>query len=192
MRKIILASSSPRRKEIFSKTRLPFVVAPGNYEENITLKMKPKELAKFLSRGKAESVAGKHKDAVVIAADTFVAYKDRLLGKPHTPEEAKEMLKMLSDTVHSVITGYTVIDTKTGKSLSRATENKVHLRKISDEEIDAYIKTGEPLDKAGAYAIQERGAVFVKRVEGDFLNIMGLPLYELMEDLKKFGVPGFM
>jgi len=192
MRKIILASSSPRRKEIFSKTRLPFVVAPGNYEENITLKMKPKELAKFLSRGKAESVAGKHKDAVVIAADTFVAYKDRLLGKPHTPEEAKEMLKMLSDTVHSVITGYTVIDTKTGKSLSRATENKVHLRKISDEEIDAYIKTGEPLDKAGAYAIQERGAVFVKRIEGDFLNIMGLPLYELMEDLKKFGVPGFM
>ena len=94
MRKIILASSSPRRKEIFSKTRLPFVVDPGNYEEDLTLKMKPKELAKFLSRGKAESVAGKHKDAIIIAADTFIAYKDRLLGKPHTPKEAEEMLKM--------------------------------------------------------------------------------------------------
>ncbi|MEK7187613.1 MAG: nucleoside triphosphate pyrophosphatase [Patescibacteria group bacterium] len=192
MRKIVLASSSPRRKEIFSKTKLPFIVDLGDYEEDMTLKMKPIELAKFLSRGKAESVAKRHKNAIVIGADTFIAHKDIVLGKPHISRKAKEMLKMLSGKTHSVVTGYTIIDTKTGKSISRTNESKIHFRKISDREIDAYVKTGEPLDKAGAYAVQERGAVFIKKIEGDFMNVMGLPLYEIMEELKKFGIKPFM
>src|ERR1035437_1103076 len=126
MRKIILASSSPRRKEILSKTGLKFLVDVGDYEEDMTLNMKPMELVKVLSRGKAESVAKRHKNAIIIGADTFIAYKDHLMGKPHTPEKATAMLKKLSGKVHSVITGFTIIDTKTKKSVSRAVESKVY------------------------------------------------------------------
>lgn len=191
MRKIILASTSPRRRELLAKTGLRFSVVPSNYEEDMTLKLPPKELAKILSMGKAEAVAKKYKNAIVTGADTFVAYNNRLLGKPHTPEKAKVMLKQLSGKVNSVITGFSIIDTKTDRRVSRATECKVYLRNMTDREINAYVKTGEPLDKAGAYAVQERGSVFVRKTEGDFLTIMGLPVYELMQELKKFGIEVF-
>ena len=190
MSKIILASASPRRKELFEQTGIPFVVEVSDYREDMNLKLKPLELAKELSRGKAEAVAKNHKneDAVIIGADTFVVFKNKILGKPHTAKKAKEMIKEMSGRGHSVITGFTVLDVKSGREVSRAVESKVFFRKLTDKEIDTYVKNGEPLDKAGAYAIQEFGSVLIKKVDGDYSNIVGLPLAPLIEELKKFGV----
>jgi septum formation protein len=133
-------------------------------------------------------VAKRYKDAIIIGADTFIAHKGEVLGKPHTPEKATAYLKKISGKTHSVITGFTIIDTKTGKSISRAIECKVSFRKMTPREITAYVATGEPLERAGAYAIQELGSIFIKKVEGDFFTIMGLPVYELIKELKRFGV----
>jgi septum formation protein len=187
---IILASGSPRRKELLEKLQIPFVVEVSNYEEDNNLKLKPLELAKTLSSGKAETVAQKHKgeDVVIIGADTFIVLDNKILGKPHTPEKAKEMIKEMSGRDHSVITGFTIIDAKSGKKVSKAVESKVYFRKLTDEEIDAYVRTGESLDKAGAYAIQEAGSILIEKTEGDYTNIVGLPLPALIEELKKFGI----
>jgi len=169
-------------------TGLKFSVDAGDYEEDMNLALKPRQLARLLSFEKARAIAFKYTDALVIAADTFIVFKDSLLGKPHTNEEARRMLDLLNGKAHSVITGFTVIDTSTKKKLSRSVETRVYFRKLTEEEIEAYIKTGEPLDKAGAYAIQGTGAVIVKKIEGDYFNVMGLPLSSLTEALKKFGV----
>ena len=188
MKKIILASASPRRREILSLTGLKFRVAPGDYEEDMDSGQEPHKLARSLSLEKARSVAGKHQNALIIAADTFIVFRGRLLGKPHTAEEARRMLKMLNGREHSVITGFTIMDTDTGQKLSRSVETKVWFRKLDIKEIEAYIKSKEPLDKAGAYAIQGLGAAIVKKIEGDYFNVVGLPLSALVEGLKKFGV----
>jgi septum formation protein len=187
-RKIILASASPRRKEILKAAGLKFSIDAGDYEEDMNMKLKPHQLAKFLSSKKAGAIAVKYTNALVIAADTFIVFKDSLLGKPHTKEEALRMLTLLNGKSHSVITGFTIIDTDTKKKLSRSVETRVYFRKMTAQEIEAYVKTGEPLDKAGAYAIQGIGAVIVKKIEGDYFNVMGLPLSSLTEALKKFGV----
>jgi septum formation protein len=186
-KKIILASTSPRRKELLAKTGLQFDIIAGNYEEDMTLSLPPMELAKFLSKGKAESVAKNH-PGIIIGADTFIAFENKVLGKPHTPERARETLSMLRGKQHSVITGYAVIDTETGKVINDAVETKVFFRNYSDEEMDAYIATGEPLDKAAAYAIQSGGAAFVEKIEGDYDSIVGLPVANIIEVLKGFGV----
>jgi septum formation protein len=188
MRKIILASASPRRKEILRKTGLNFSICTSDYKEDINLSLKPRALAKFLSRKKAETVAYKYKNAIIIAADTFIVFKNRLLGKPHTDKEAEKMLNMLNGKAHSVITGFTIMDTASKKILSRSVETKVYFKKLGRKEINAYVRSKEPLDKAGAYAIQGLGSVFIERVDGDFLNVVGLPLRALTESLKKFGI----
>lgn len=188
MRKIILASSSPRRKEILSKSGLPFEIVPSNYEEDMTLAMEPNELAKHLSSGKAEDVAEKSPDAIVIGADTFVSIEGHILGKPHTEARAKEMLKLLSGSVHSVFTGYTIIDTKSKKKISKAVETVVYFKNLSEQDIEGYIDTGEPLELAGAYAIQSIGSMFIEKIDGNYSNIMGLPLFHIVEDLKEFGI----
>jgi septum formation protein len=188
MKKIILASSSPRRKEFFSKLRLPFEIHHSDYEEDMTLDMPPVELAKFLSLGKAESVAVKNSDAIIIAADTFVVFENKFLGKPKSETEAKEMLKMLSGKENDIVTGVTIIDPQTKIQVSFHDTTKVFIQELSDEIIDNYIKTGEPMDKAGAYAIQELGAILIERIEGDMFNAMGLPLRRLVKELEKFGV----
>jgi septum formation protein len=187
-RKIMLASSSPRRKEILRKTGLKFSVDAGDYEEDMDLTLKPRQLARFLSSEKAKAVAAKYANALVIAADTFIVFQGSLLGKPHTRDEARRMLALLNGKQHSVITGFTVIDTRTGKKLSRSVETKVFFKKMTTQEIESYVKTGEPLDKAGAYAIQGMGAMIVRKIEGDYFNVMGLPLSSLTEALRKFGV----
>ena len=188
MRKIILASTSPRRKELLAKTGLKFTAVPSDYVEDMTLKLLPEELAKVLSMGKAEAVAKKYKDAIVIGADSFIAYRGHVLGKPHTPARAKAMLARLSGKMNEVVTGLSIIDTRTGKHISRAFVCKIYLRKMTDREINAYIRTGEPLDRAGGYDIHERGSVFVKKVEGDLFAAIGLPIYDLLNELRKFGV----
>jgi septum formation protein len=187
-RLIILASESPRRKELLALTGLKFRVVTSDYEEDMSRSMSPHKLARFLSYEKAQAVAACHKNAVIIAADTFILINGKLLGKPHTHKEARKMLKLLNGRSHSVITGYTIIDTAENISLSRSVGTKVWLRNLTDREIDAYVESGEPLDKAGAYAIQGLGSVLVKKIEGDYFNVIGLPLSSLAKDLKNFGI----
>ena len=187
-RTIILASASPRRKEILEKTGLKFRVVESRCEEKMDTGLKPHDLAKSLSREKAREVARRHAKALVIAADTIVVLGGRIFGKPCDKEQAKEMLRVFSGKTHSVITGFTIIDTASKKELSGSISSKVFFKRLSANEIDAYIRSGEPLDKAGAYGIQGLGAVLIRRIEGDFFNVMGLPLNALAESLKKFGV----
>jgi septum formation protein len=188
MKTIILASASPRRRELLKLTGLEFKVDESDYEEDMDLNLIPQKLAQLLSKKKAESVASKYKNAIIIGADTFIVLKGKILGKPHTADEARRMLRLLNGKTHSVITGFTIIETENGKIFSRSTETKVFFRKLTTKEIESYIKTKEPLDKAGAYAIQGLGAVLVKKIEGDFFNVMGLPLNALVQGLKEFGI----
>jgi septum formation protein len=188
VRRIILASESPRRREILKSTGLRFEVASSDFEEDLGLGLPPHELAQHLSVEKANSVAGGYPDAVIIAADTFIVLGGSVLGKPHTGDEAGRMLRALSGRAHSVITGFTILDTKSGKMLSESVETMVWFKELSEKQIDDYVETGEPLDKAGAYAIQEKGAALVDRIEGDYQNVVGLPLKALRESLRQFGI----
>jgi septum formation protein len=151
-------------------------------------KLSPDELARSISLEKAKVVAGKHKNAIVIAADTFIVFSGKILGKPNTSAEARKMLMMLKGKSHSVITGFTILDTDKDKVLTKSVETIIHIKNLTSEEVDAYVKSKEPLDKAGAYAIQGLGSVIVERIEGDYFNVIGLPLSVLAEGLKEFGV----
>jgi septum formation protein len=188
MKRIVLASASPRRKELLGQIGLQFDVEPTDYDEETTSASEPHEMAMELSLGKAKSAARKHRKSLIIAADTLVVLGDSVVGKPHTNAQAREMLRALSGRTHSVITGFSILDTETGKVLSRSVETKVHMRKLTLKEIDSYVRTKEPLDKAGGYAIQGRGVVLVDRIEGDYSNVVGLPLSALAESLGEFGV----
>ena len=188
MKKIILASSSPRRKEILLKTGLSFEIQESNYEEDMSLPMSPEDLSEYLSLGKAKSVADKNSDAIVIAADTFIVYEDKCLGKPKTKLLAREMLNMLNGKENNIITGVTIIDTTNNHIVSFHEITKVFMKQMSSETIEAYIDTGEPLERAGGYSLQEKGAILVEKIDGDFFNAMGLPLNRLAEELKDFGI----
>ena len=187
-RKIVLASASAGRRDLLKQMCLEFEIDPSNYEENMDLQMAPNKLAEHLSLGKAKDVAERHKDSIIIAADTFCVLNGELLGKPKTEENARRMLKKLSGTFHSVITGFTIIDTETKKQVSRSVETKIYFKNIPDEEINAYVASKEALEKAGAYAMQHRGGLFIEKIEGDYFNIIGLPILPLSLELKKFGV----
>ncbi len=188
MKQLILASSSPRRKEILSKTRLSFIVEASQFEEDMSLPLSPKKMAEEMSRGKAEAVVKKHSDAVVIGADSFVVCNGLVLGKPKDRADAKRMLQLQQGQKIGVITGVTIIDTDTKKKISFADETLLFIKKLSDSEIDHYLDDGEYKDKAGAFAMQELGATFIERVEGDFFGAVGLPIAKLTEILKEFGI----
>ncbi len=188
MRNIILASKSPRRIELLRKIGLKFKVEASRYSEKLNPKLKPRALARILSAGKAKSAAARHKNAIIIAADTVVVLGKKVFGQPRSKTEAKKMLKMLSGRSHKVITGFIVMDTASGRKISGEEETKVFFRKLSGEEIKSYVNSGEPAGKAGAYAVQGLGSLLVKRIEGDYFNIVGLPLCSLTEALKKIGV----
>lgn len=173
---------------MLEKIGLKFDVEPGDCEEIVDKDLEPHEMVRKLSREKAAAVARKHRSSVVIAADTVVLIDGKILGKPQSPTEAKKMLRDLSGKSHVVITGFTIIDTSQRRILSKAVETKVYIRELNPEEIDAYVKSGEPLDKAGAYGIQGLGSVIVEKIEGDYFNVVGLPLSALAESLKEFGV----
>ena len=193
MKRIILASGSASRKVLLEQIGLKFDVEVSDYEEDMSLSMSPQELAKHLSHGKAKDVADKHKgeDCLVIGADSFAVFEGTLLGKPHTPERAKEMLRTLSGKCHDFLTGVTIIDTATGKTLQHVEEGRLCMRNMHDDEIEGYVATGEPLDKAGAYAIRGGAAIFAERVEGDYTSIIGLPLCALSLMLRELGVKIF-
>src|SRR5208283_1084953 len=159
-KEIILASASPQRRHLLRLTGLPFKVDPVQGEENMDIHLSPRRLARILSGEKARITALKYCDALIIAADTFIVFRHKVMGKPGSPAEAKKMLTAISGKVHSVITGFTIIDTLTGKKVSRSAETKVYFNRLTVKEINAYVSTGEPMDKAGAYAIQGLGSVF--------------------------------
>jgi septum formation protein len=190
MKKIILASTSPRRKELLENIELEFDVVGSDYVEDMTLDMEPSELAKFLSLGKAEDVAKKYKkqNCIIIAADTFVTINSHKLGKPHTSKVARQTLNMISGQTIKVITGYTVIETSSQKTISQSVTTQVIIKNLNESEIESYIKTGEPLDKAGAFGIQGKGTLLIKEIHGDYSNIVGLPIYSLSQSLKKFNI----
>jgi len=191
MKPIVLASTSPRRKELLEKLGLEFEIVASDFDESRdqeTSPGPPGDLAAKLSQGKAENVAPLYPDRVVIAADTLVVCDGEILGKPHTGAEAARMLRKISGRAVSVVTGFTVVETVTNRKISRSTETIVHIKTLSDDEIKSYVKTGEPLDKAGAFAIQGLGSVLVEKIEGDFFNVVGLPLFNLAEALKEFGI----
>lgn len=187
-KRIILASMSPRRKALLEILGIPFTIVVSDFEEELTNNKNPQQLVEELSLGKAKAVCQKETNAIIIAADTIVVCNNQVLGKPKSKDDAKRMLQLLSNTTHQIITGMTIMDTDTKQTLTRSETARVFMRQITEEEIDTYISTGEPLDKAGAYGIQEKGAIFVKKVEGDFFNIVGLPLYTLAQSLKQFGI----
>jgi len=188
MKSIILASASPRRKELLEKIGFKFKIAVSKYKESIDPNLSPHELAQRLSLEKAKIVAKKYKNSIIIGADTFVVLDDQIIGKPKDEKDARETLRLLSNRVHSIITGFTIIDSNTGKIVSKSVETKVFMRKIKDHEISSYVNTKEPLGKAGSYAIQEKGSMFIEKIEGDFFNAVGLPIFALVKELKNFGV----
>jgi len=148
----------------------------------------PKEAIKTLALRKARDVADRVKEGLVIAADTMVLYRGEIFGKPKDLAEAKEMLRTLSGEVHEAITGLAVINVENGKEAVECIKTMVKMRTLTEEEIEGYVATGEPLDKAGAYAIQGRGAALIERIDGCYYNVVGLPLSKLSEMLNKFEV----
>lgn len=187
LKTLVLASGSPRRKQLLERAGLSFRVVESRYQEDLSLDLRPHELARALSRGKAKEVARRVTNAVVIAADTILVLDQKILGKPRSREEAAIMLGELSGRVHSVITGFTVMDSDTGKEVSESVETRVWFKSLTEDDIRSYVNTGEPLDKAGAYAIQGKGASLVETIEGDYHNVVGLPLNAVLQVLKGFG-----
>jgi septum formation protein len=188
MKPIVLASNSPHRKELLENIGLVFTAESTEAEEILDEHLPPRELAKSLSLHKARAAAAGHPGSLIIAADTFGVLGRQLLGKPADAVQARQMLKRMSGRKHTVITGYTVLDADTGRLITEAVETNVYFRRLTDNEIGAYVATGEPLDKAGAYAVQGLGALLVEKIEGDYHNVVGLPLAALAISLKEFGV----
>lgn len=187
-RQIVLASTSPRRAELLSRAGIQFTAADSGYEEDPSIHCPPEMLAVQYALGKAEAAAKRYPRAVVIAADTVVVLGALALGKPGSAEKAKEMLGMLSGSTHKVITGYAVIDSASAERRMGSAETVVHFKKLSAQEIDEYVKSGEPLDKAGGYAIQGKGRAFIERYEGDYESVVGLPVTQVIEALQSLGV----
>lgn len=187
-REIILGSASPSRQALLKQLGLVFTVDPSQYDEAQQDGLAPRQLVRVLSQAKAQEVAQRHANAVIIAADTIAVLNGAVLGKPKTKTEAKRMLKRMSGKRHTSITGYTVLDTATQRRITKVVETMVIFRRLSAAEINRYVATGEPMGKAAAYAIQGYGALLVKKVIGDPYVVMGLPLSALAESLRKIGM----
>jgi len=184
--KLILASASPRRKELLAKTGLAFDIIPAKGEETIT-KTVPAEVVMELSYQKAKEIAETQtEDCIIIGADTVVAKGDTIMGKPKDKEDAFRMLEMISDDCHQVYTGVAIIRTgPQAETITFAEKTDVYLYPISEKDIHAYIESGDPMDKAGAYGIQGDFAVHVKGIAGDYYNVVGLPIGRVYQELKK-------
>ena len=184
--KLILASASPRRKELLAKTGLAFDIIPAKGEETIT-KTIPAEVVMELSLQKAKEVAKQQtEDCIVIGADTIVAKGEEIMGKPKDKADAFRMLDRISDDCHQVYTGVTIIRTgEQAETVTFAEKTDVYLYPISEKDITPYIESGDPMDKAGAYGIQGDFAVHVKGIEGDYYNVVGLPIGRVYQELKK-------
>lgn len=181
MAEIILASGSPRRKEMLETAGLKFEIIVADIEEKIPDGASPQEAVKALALQKAQAVADSRRESIVIGADTVVVCDGKILGKPKNENDAFDMLRMLSGRSHTVCTGVALI--KGDKIKNFCDETEVEFHTLSDEEITAYVRTGEPMDKAGAYGIQGKGCVLVKRIDGDYFNVVGLPVSRVYREL---------
>lgn len=184
---LILASQSPRRRKLLKQLGLRIRVLPSSIEEVLDKDCSPEENARRLALEKALDVAQRVRKGIVIAADTLVVRDHHILGKPTSPEDAKRMLRLLSNTSHYVYTGIALVDVGTRKRVTAVEKTTVHFRKLEKDEIDRYVASGAPMDKAGAYGIQDDyGAVFVDRIEGCYYNVVGFPLAKFFVLLQKF------
>ncbi len=188
---IILASNSPRRKELLRQIGVDFKSDPADVDESILPGEGAEEYAIRVAQDKARVAAKRAGTGIIIAADTIVVLGTTVLGKPTDARDAERMLAMLSGKMHTVISGLVVMDARTGRTQKCVAVTKVWFRNLTNEEIVSYIATGEPLDKAGAYGIQERGALLVQKIEGCYFNVVGLPLSLLGEMLVNFGINPF-
>lgn len=186
---VILASGSPRRYELLRNTGLTFRVMPANVDEKKIMQKSPALFVEKAAHLKGMAIASQYPGQLVISADTVVAIDDRILGKPHTEEAAIEMLTRLSGRVHEVYTGFGLFLLKYNKKLVTVVKTKVKMRELTVEEIAEYVNTGEPLDKAGAYAIQGQGAMLVEEIHGSYSNVVGFPLAQFYTALDHFLAP---
>jgi septum formation protein len=185
--RLILASKSPRRYELLKQVGLDFEVIPSRVMEDIVQKESPKEHVIRLAEAKARDIASGYPDRWVIAADTIVYINGSILGKPKSREEAMEMLHRLSGQEHWVLTGFSVFNLGEGKSDKEAVQTAVKMKTLSPTEMEWYVQTGEPFDKAGGYAIQGIGSFMIESIRGSYTNVVGLPLCELIQMLNRLG-----
>ncbi|NMP37275.1 MAG: septum formation inhibitor Maf [Clostridiales bacterium] len=183
--KLVLASQSPRRREILENAGVQFIIRPVDADETIPQGASPSQAVLLLSERKARAAAKESSaDETVLAADTIVALDGKILGKPASPQEAQEMLRMLSGRTHAVYTGVCAMNAERSEKFFCRTE--VTFYELSEREISAYVNTSEPLDKAGAYGIQKLGALLVKEINGDYFNVVGLPVSQTVRMLLSF------
>ena len=185
---IILASKSPRRRYLMERAGLEFSVIPSGITEDLVSTDSPESYARILAEYKAKDVSRMHPDSWVIGADTIVFIDNTILGKPGSPDEARKMLRRLSAKTHQVITGYCICCKAENRFFSDSIKTDVLFKELTDDEIQWYIHTGEPFDKAGSYAIQGLGTFLVKRINGSYTNVVGLPVCEVVEFLINEGI----
>jgi nucleoside triphosphate pyrophosphatase len=185
--RIVLASASPRRVELLSSAGIEFEVIPGDVSEEILTGETPEDYVERLARAKAEDVARKTGGRFFIGADTIVFCDGEIMGKPADSADAERMLNKLSGIPHEVITGFAVYDKERDGVIADTVRTRVYFKQLRDEEVRAYIATGCPFDKAGAYAIQGGAAHMVEKIEGSYTNVVGLPLCEVVETLRRMG-----
>ena len=179
MPNIILASQSPRRRELLSNIFPSFSIIPSDADETLPENASPADCAIEIARRKVLDVKSRSDDALILGADTIVVKDNKILGKPKDEAEAKEMLRRLAGREHIVITGIGIVDTVSGRTLSAVEQTIVYFHPLATDEIEAYVATGEPMDKAGAYGIQGKGSLLVRKIDGDYFNVMGLPISKL-------------
>ena len=185
-KRLILASNSPRRIVLLKSLGYHFDIVPHDIEECILGDVLPMELVQNLAFLKATDVARRVSNAIIISADTVIVHKNNILGKPKDVSDAKRILSILSDSEHDIISGVCVMEMPSRKKMLRIERTHIRMKNIKDEEIDRYILTGEPMDKAGAYAIQGEGSKYIEKIDGSFSNAVGLPLELLQEMLNHF------
>ena len=186
--RIILASNSPRRRHLLAQAGLNFSVIPSAVDEQEVAISDPEDYARTLAESKALDISAKHPDSWVIGADTIVLIEQQILGKPQSKEDARDMLRRLSGKIHQVYTGYCICSKSEKQMFSETVKTDVYFKELSDQEIEWYIQTGEPFDKAGGYGIQGIGSFLVKRINGSYTNVVGLPGCEVIDFLIKEGV----
>lgn len=187
---LILASKSPQRRYLLEQAGLSFSVIPSNFDESTVSLSSPETYVKVLAEKKADEVSEKHPESWVVGADTIVLINGIILGKPGSRNEARDMLKSLAGQTHQVLTGYCICCKTKKRCFSETVRTDVLFKDLSDEEIEWYIHTKEPFDKAGAYAIQGLGTFLVKSINGSYTNVVGLPVCEVIEFFIKEGVLG--
>jgi len=188
MRRIVLASRSSARERLLRQTGIRFKVIPSRIPEIGTMFLVSEKQIKSLALAKARDVASRIKNGIVIGADIVIVHRRKVIGKPRNRKEARKILNRLNGSTHRVVTGIAIVDAATRKEATACVKTSVKMKRLSSQEIEAYVATDEPLGKAGAYAVQGKGAILIERVNGCYYNVVGLPLPKLADMLKKFHI----